>query len=249
MIGQIENVRIISSFQHKSKPYGKIQSRASHGFLYRIRGYAEYSIDGREFRVNEGEIVFLPKGSHYEYVTGGEDNLYTSINFEADIENPEISVYSLKDFNSAAYMLQGFSEAWKFGNTADKYKCLSDFYELLSYISRLDSLDRAEEVGYSIIEPAIEYLKAHIFNTGFKIDKLHRLSGISDTYFRRIFMARFNMTPKDYVLKARITHARLILESGDYDSIKSVAEAVGYSDPLYFSKAFRKYYGFSPSRL
>ena len=55
------------------------------------------------------------------------------------------------------------------------------------------------------------------------------------------------MPPKEYVLKERLTHARFIIESGDFDSIKSVAEAVGFSDPLYFSKAFKKLYGFPPS--
>ena len=40
-----------------------------------------------------------------------------------------------------------------------------------------------------------------------------------------------------------------ILESGDYDSIAEVSELVGYSDPLYFSKAFKKIYGFSPSNI
>jgi AraC-like DNA-binding protein len=40
-----------------------------------------------------------------------------------------------------------------------------------------------------------------------------------------------------------------MLESGDFDSIKEVALSAGYSDPLYFSKVFKKFYGFSPSSL
>ena len=250
MLGYIDNVKIISSFQNRSKPYGKIQSRATHGFLLKIKGFAEYFIDGKSVRVNEGELIFLPKGASYEYVTSqGEDNLYTSVNFEADIENPEVMVYSLADFKSANYMLRGFSEMWKFGTEADKYKCLSDFYDLLSYISRLEHQNRDARGNYDRIASAIDYLKNHIYDTNFKVDKLHRLCGISDTYFRKIFISIFAITPQQYVLKERITHARLIIESGDYDSIKSVAESVGYGDPLYFSKAFRKYYGFSPTDI
>ena len=250
MLGQIENVKIISSFQNRSKPYGKIQSRLSHGFIYRIKGEAGYFIAGRYVKAGEGEVVFLPKGSQYEYVTSkGEDNLYTSINFEADIENPEFRIYSLKDFPGASNMLLGFSEMWKFGTVADKYKCLSNFYNLLSYVSRLDGIMNAEHGSYSKIEPAMQYLRLHVYDQSFKTEKLHRLCGISDTYFRRIFISRFNMTPKEYVLKERIGHARLIIESGDFESIKSVSEAVGFNDPLYFSKVFKKVYGFSPSNI
>ena len=56
------------------------------------------------------------------------------------------------------------------------------------------------------------------------------------------------MNPKEYVLRERITHAKSILESGDYDSISEIALSVGYNDALYFSKAFKKFYGFSPSK-
>ena len=55
------------------------------------------------------------------------------------------------------------------------------------------------------------------------------------------------MSPKEYVVTQRISHARFIIESGDFDSIAEVAELVGYNDPLYFSKAFKKIYGFSPT--
>ena len=247
MIGQIEDVKIISSFHKKSKPYGKIQNRATHGFIFRINGYAEYSANGKNLRVTEEEVIFLPKGSAYEYVTS--EGVYTSINFEAEIENPEITVYPLADFHDASYMLHAFSETWKFGSQSDKYKSLSIFYDLLSYVSRLDHSTNAEKGNYRVIEPAIDYLKKHIYDREFKIDKLHRLCGISDTYFRHIFISRFSMTPQEYVLKERITHAKLIIESGDYDSIKEVADSVGYSDPLYFSKAFKKYFGFPPSSI
>jgi AraC-like DNA-binding protein len=247
MIGRVDDVKIISSIQNKSVPNKKIQSRTAHGFVFRKTGYAEYFANGRVYRVNEGEVAFLPKGSCYEIST--YESEYMSINFEANIEKPEISVYSLKDFHGAYNLIFGFSELWNFGSTADRYKCFSDFYDLLSYISRLEHLGNSETGNYSKIEPAMEYLREHIYDPGLKVDKLHHLCGISDTYFRRIFVSRFAMTPREYLLFERINRARLIIESGDYESIKAVSESVGYSDPLYFSKAFRKYYGFPPSGM
>ena len=102
---------------------------------------------------------------------------------------------------------------------------------------------------YSLIEPGVEYLKAHIHDISLKTEKLHLLSGISDTYFRKIFKSEFNMTPREYVLTRRLSDAKAIIESGDYDSISELSESVGYKDALYFSKAFKSFYGFAPSYI
>lgn len=250
MLRNMENLKITSSFHKESKPFNKIQCRATHGFIFKIKGYAEFAFPDRTTTVNEGEVIFLPQGSAYEVTTHSHNgNLYTSINFCAEIENPEVGVYSFKNFPAANYIYRNFSELWNFGMLADKYKCLSLFYDLVSYISRLEHSSNADERKFGLIEPAVEYLKKHIYDSSFKINKLHRLCGISDTYFRRIFEAEFNMTPQEYVVTGRISHAKSIIESGDFDSIKEVSELVGYNDPLYFSKAFRKVYGVSPSNV
>ena len=247
MIGNISDVKIISSFKNKSSPYKKIQSRTTHGLIFRLEGFAEYSVNGEIFRANKGDVAFLPKGTCYDFISN--NSTYTSINFEANIENPQIAIYSLKDYVGAYSMFQRFSETWNFGNQSDKYKCLSDFYDLLSYISRIEHFNSAERENYRILEPALKYLRSHIYDSELKIESLHHLCGISDTYFRKIFTARFAMTPQKYVTKERLARARLIIESGDYDTLRTVSESVGYVDPLYFSKAFRKQYGFSPSAV
>ena len=247
MIGNISNVNIVSSFKNKSRDYYRILSRKTHGFIFKLEGFTEYTVDGKKLRAEAGDLIFLPKGSAYEYVSNS--SIYTSINFEADIEKSEITIYSLRDFAGAFSMLEGFSEIWNFGNESDRYKCLSDFYSLLSYISRIDHAQSEDKESYRIIDPALKYLKGHIFDQNLKVSALHHLCGVSDTYFRRLFSSRFNMTPQKYVTRERLSRARLIIESGDYDNLGSVAQSIGFSDPLYFSKAFRKHYGFPPSEL
>lgn len=247
MFGWAEDVKIISSFRKASKTHTIVESRPSHAFIFRLSGEAEYSFDGKEMKVKKGEVAFLPQGAHYECRT--KNSIYMSINFSANIENPKISSYSLESFYGANYEIESFTELWNFGGEEGKYKCLSMFYDLLSYISRLVNMEKSEEKKYALIKPALEYLKANIYSPTLRIDKLHSLCGISDTYLRRIFKERFRIAPQEYVLTSRLTHAKSILDSGDFDSIKEVSELVGYTDPLYFSKAFKKLYGYSPSDI
>jgi AraC-like DNA-binding protein len=250
MIGYIENPQIISSSKHDSKPYGKIQNRATHGFIFKIQGSAEYLFNGKIVHLNEREMIFLPRGSSYEYTTHGNNgNLYTSINFLADIESPSVSVYPMENFYRLNFICQSFSELWRFGSLSDKYTNMSVFYDLLSYISNAEHVNEANENKYSLIEPAMDYMREHIYDCSFRIDKLHLRCGISDTYFRRIFKSRFGLTPKEYVISERISHARSIIESRDYVSISEIAATVGYSDPLYFSKAFKRVFGVCPTGI
>ena len=250
MLDHMEDLQIISSFKNKSKPFGKIQGRLTHGFIFKIKGTAQYFFEDQMMTVNEGEVIFLPRGAVYSYTnTPSDESLYMSINFQANIENPTAKVYPLASFHAANYLLESFSQLWKFGAPADRYQCMSAFYELLAYLSRMEQEQDLHKYKYRAIEPGVEYLKQHLYDSDFKLDKLHRLCGISDTYFRKLFLQRFHVSPQEYVVAERLSHATSILESGDFESIREVSEQVGYRDPLYFSKAFRHFYGFSPSDI
>ena len=67
MFGNIENLKIISVLHRTSKPFGKVESRKANSFSIRVSGSIKYSFEGKELLVNEGEMIFLPKGSRYEY--------------------------------------------------------------------------------------------------------------------------------------------------------------------------------------
>lgn len=250
MVGYIKDPIIMSSFNHESKPYGKIQNRGTHGFIFKITGEADYYTGDKVFHVSAGDMIFLPRGSSYEYRTRGDgENRYTSINFLADIDDQEMCVCRVENFYRIGYIYQSFSELWSFGDISDKYTCMSVFYDLVSYLAKLESANDAQSEKYRLIEPAVEYMRKNIYECSFRVEKLHTRCGISDTYFRRIFKERFGLTPKEYVTSERISHARAIIESGDYGSIGEIAAAVGYSDPLYFSKAFKRVFGISPSGI
>ena len=106
---------------------------------------------------------------------------------------------------------------------------------------------KSETISTASLEPALKFLEKHIFDPDLKIGKLHDLCGISDTYFRQLFLARFGISPKKYVIKRRLAQAKAISDSGEYDTIGEVAMMTGFEDALYFSKAFRNKYGYPPS--
>jgi signal transduction histidine kinase/AraC-like DNA-binding protein/DNA-binding LacI/PurR family transcriptional regulator len=70
--------------------------------------------------------------------------------------------------------------------------------------------------------------------------------GVSKNHLTRIFGRELGITPWEYLNRYRIKQAKELLTHTS-DSITSVALQVGFNDPAYFSRVFRRQVGLSPS--
>ena len=64
-------------------------------------------------------------------------------------------------------------------------------------------------------------------------------------YLTRKFVQKFGIAPKEYLIQKRIDHAKTLLTQSEA-SIAEIAASVGYVDPLYFSRIFKKKEGVCP---
>ena len=120
----------------------------------------------------------------------------------------------------------------------------SSVYSLLAEISRLHLHRRMVSPGLSDIRPAIDCLESNEPPEG-GIPALARMCHMSEVSFRKKFRAYAGMTPSAYLLEQKMVRARRLLRSGLY-SVGQVAELLGYDDPSYFSKVFKKHAGLLP---
>lgn len=245
MFENIENLKLISAAAGVIKNPNRVENRKFHSLIFRTSGRVSYFFDDITLTINSGELIYLPKGTSYEYTLLDEMCGYVSISFDAEIPDARPVIFSLDNFPDAGYICNHFVNLWKLGSASEKYKCYSLFYNLLSHISQ--SVTYSESKKFDLLNPALEYLKAHIFDTDLKIQSLHTFCGISDTYFRHIFISKFGDTPQKYITKKRLAYAKSILDGGRNESIADIALSVGFADPLYFSRAFKKKYGVSPT--
>ena len=70
---------------------------------------------------------------------------------------------------------------------------------------------------------------------------------ISTNWFIRNFKQYMKISPAQYILSLRMVNAQSLLENTEYN-IGEIAEIVGYDNPLYFSRVFKKEYGVSPAQ-
>lgn len=96
------------------------------------------------------------------------------------------------------------------------------------------------------IEAAAAYFNEN-YNTKVSVDNYAESLHISTNWFIRNFKLYMKISPAQYILSLRMVNAQSLLENTEYN-IGEIAEIVGYDNPLYFSRVFKKEYGVSPAQ-
>ncbi|WP_135556403.1 response regulator [Paenibacillus cymbidii] len=79
------------------------------------------------------------------------------------------------------------------------------------------------------------------------LQDLSRQFGLVPGYISQLFRKGTGLTPGEYVTDLRVAAAKRLMGEQPGILLKQVAEAVGFQDPLYFSKVFKKATGVPPS--
>ena len=247
MKNELTNVRINRAYHlHTSKSF-TINARHDRALVIRLNKKLTYTVDGEDITTVRGDALFIPEGASYTTSNSGGDNEYIMIAFSSD-ELGEWEVMHVDDLGEARAIHSEICRALVFDDRKNKMRALSLFYRLLSIISEGRGSEKyISERKLAMIRPALDYIEKNIFSPELKMSELHILSGISDVYFRRIFISYTGLSPQSYVTEKRLARAREMIDEGAFGKVKDIAEAVGYSDPLYFSRIYKKRFGHAPS--
>jgi AraC family transcriptional regulator len=90
-------------------------------------------------------------------------------------------------------------------------------------------------------------LLASAVGEGVRLDDLARQANLSPFHFARAFKASTGVPPHRYLVQLRIEKARELLEASDL-LIGEIAARVGYDDPGYFARLFRREVGATPAQ-
>ncbi len=132
-------------------------------------------------------------------------------------------------------------------NIPDEDYIASLFNIILLLVSRQQQ--ESEKTTTSIpeeIEAAVAYFNEN-YNTKVSVDDYAESLHISTNWFIRNFKQYMKISPAQYILSLRMVNAQSLLENTEYN-IGEIAEIVGYDNPLYFSRVFKKEYGVSPAQ-
>ncbi|UKS27139.1 response regulator [Paenibacillus sp. HWE-109] len=125
---------------------------------------------------------------------------------------------------------------------------LGDLRKLVaSYL--LEVCERISEKRSGKPKLSIERIRAMIdkrFAENLQVADIAKEVFLSSTYLCLLFKQETGETINEYMTKVRVDKAKELLKDPS-NKFYEVCYAVGYSDPSYFSKIFKKYTGFTPS--
>lgn len=238
-------------------PTWRPRGRLDYQLLYVASGKTHFFFDGVDTVVSAGHmILFQPRvEQHYEYYGSDKPEVYwvhfTGGNvknilrhFEIPLEKPVFycgvtSAYS-ELFKSMTHELQ---------TRRVGYRELCEMYLrqlfLLIQRTRMEYKPAISSHLQEEMEAARRYFSEH-YNEEIVIDEFAKSRGMSTAWFSRSFKQVVGQSPMQHLLSIRIGNAVNLLETTSYN-VNEIAAIVGYDNPLYFSRLFKKQTGVSPS--
>ena len=98
------------------------------------------------------------------------------------------------------------------------------------------------------IQKIIQITEENLGNPELSLSQIAKEIGYNPKYLSHFFKENMNVTYGEYLRSLRFKYAISLFELG-ISSVKNVALLSGFSDPLYFSTAFKKSLGVSPKEF
>ncbi len=225
---------------------GIAANRPYHALSFRRRGDAEFCTADETFHVSDGAVLYVPKGCGYTLSAKHEELFVVHFNI-LNSENVPLQRIERLTPGNFGYYDSRFSELlilWTKKQSGYLYECDAVFYKLLASLHG-ETFDRNCDNADKRIAECVDYIHEHFTDRELSVEVLSRRAGMSDTYFRKLFVSSFGTTPLRYINNLRISHAAELLRSGYY-SVEQVAEKAGFGNSKYLSAVLRKNTGFTP---
>jgi transcriptional regulator GlxA family with amidase domain len=122
--------------------------------------------------------------------------------------------------------------------------CLYNFIATFLYPDR--QVNEKKQDAKDLINDSILFMQSKLHQQ-LTVEDMALKHGLSTSHFSSLFRKATGMAPLDYFIHLKLQKACLLLYSSNM-KIKKVASEIGYSDPYYFSRLFKKHMKVSPDQ-
>jgi len=226
-------------------------------FQYTLSGCGEIKIQNKTHPLPEGHafIISVPENCQYYIPASSSDWEFIFITLAGDevrkcweyINSTHGYVFEISNKRKIIQQLFSIYYDIQSGQVLDIYQFSQRAYEFLSlsyrhFETRVDSM--LLKIPPDIIN-TLQYIKEN-FTTDLSIDDISEQTEISKSHLSRKFKKFIGYSPLNYLNKYRIEQASYLLNHTS-KTVKEISVEVGFADPNYFCKAFRKITGTSPN--
>lgn len=236
----------------------KIHSHVHPEIFYQWSGCTLFRFPRKEFKLQEGQWLFLPSGfPHEEWAEGeGEDfgqlvlmllGQQCQLHMGRKGSNPgEMSIESyqqwrVRDAQGYQFLAKSIGEG---ASPGLRFHLVQSLLE----IALEDAVRSPHLQGISDpVARSIAMLHDQVGNKEFTVRSLAEMMEMSADHLSTLFRRDVGQSPKEVQLRARIDMAKRLLEEGHH-RVSEVAQVCGFSSSAYFCRIFRERIGVSPRK-
>ncbi|MFE5317273.1 helix-turn-helix domain-containing protein [Paenibacillus sp. NPDC056579] len=230
------------------------QDSSLNGMLIFLEGEGDLTMDGRSYPLRQQKVFLLSPNSDaklsvplsrradYYYIQfyvlqAADRGLFVPIDMNAPYEVYPPHFHILIDKVQEMDTCNHSSDSW------ENMKAAMLLQELIVILFK-ESVAKEKRESSEAIPLTLEYMERN-YPLAITREKLAEIAGLNADYFSRAFKKQFHKSPMEYLNEIRINQAKqLLVQSGE--SLRSIAQSVGFSDEYYFSRKFKEEIGCSP---
>lgn len=249
-----------------------------HSLIYCLSGTGKLEYKGKERRIKRGDLVIIDpntpftftlnktnsstsKLSHIEKQPSSRESKATNnivywINFTGALSQDFADRLLMKMDHGVAHVgvlnniVSDFEHLLALGargytatNVIHAVHILQQALSFLALQLRLTMFNNSSNFDLE----AVEGLMKNSLHQELSLDTLAHYSQLSKFHFAKKFKELTDSSPIQHFINMKIQHACSQLDNSDI-AIKDIASGLGYSDPYYFSRLFKKLVGMSPKQ-
>lgn len=237
-------INVIKSSNKKHHKLLHIKCRHSDAFVYILSGSCTYKfVDGDEFTVNEGDILYLAHHADYTMYIHTTNYRFIFCDFEFNEASPRKSdMYSL---DSSSYAENLFNKLLQHKNSFTY--ALSVLYNIYGMVMKTASKVYIEEFSKTKISESKEYIDVNFKDNALSVCFLAEKAAMSEVYFRKLFKSQYHLSPVQYITSVRLRNAKELMKY-PFLTLEECALQSGFSSLQYFCRVFKKTTGTTPSK-
>ncbi|MFE5321160.1 ABC transporter substrate-binding protein [Paenibacillus sp. NPDC056579] len=232
----------------------------AHMFLLSVRGKAQVQLDQAEYTVDKCFVCHAGKGTFLDIDRVTETFEYYMVFYNAVIplpcrqellrlykeNNPFQAQYGLIPLHPVPLYLkmEQMQQQWRQATPLQRFHVKGLFSQFV-----YELMEQLQEQGGQTAQPDLvaqvtRYIEER-YAEPVTLSSLAALFQCNRRQLQRLFKARLQLGPMEYLIQVRMENAQSMLRHTDA-SLQHIAEAAGYTDSYYFSRMFKKYAGVSP---
>jgi AraC-like DNA-binding protein len=249
------NLLYITQVSHSPQKIEKALD--DYALIYCLTGKGQCATQNGTINLRSDQFILLPPGEFYNYQADTKHpwEIYC-LHFNGNMINELSATFDLKRFAFPTNIVfdSQMIDSWKeiVSNLSNDFTdekiayanlCLYRFVSFFLFPSQ-EQKNTPEAEKHCQLDQSILFMKANVHKR-LCVDEIAETFKYSPSHYSVLFKQKTGLSPIEYFIRLKVQHAGELLTGSDL-IVKEIAGKVGYDDPFYFTRIFKKVTGKTP---